>query len=85
MVDSNEIYLDFLKGLHRISCMGDGADVCDRCGEVIWPEFELVRCDFCVGKHGSPSQEIVQAAFEKHKARIRRSEKESWDEHLGHA
>lgn len=53
--------------IHGLSC---GGDICDRCGEVIWPEIELVRCDFCVGLNGPPAQERIHAAYEKHRARI---------------
>ena len=70
MVDGDEIYREFLKGLLRVSQVSQGADICDRCGEPIWPEFELVRCDFCIGKHGEPPQKLIQAAYEKHKKRI---------------
>lgn len=67
---------DAVRALLRLYCLGEGADICDRCGEAIWPEMELVRCDFCVGKHGPPSQERVLAAAEKHKDRIRAFERE---------
>jgi hypothetical protein len=79
MVDGDKIYAEFLLGLWKAHEISTGADICDRCGQTIWPEFELVRCDFCVGQHGAPSQERVQAAFQRHKTRIRQYQKEEWE------
>lgn len=76
MSEVNEAYKTALVALLRLWSVSEGADICDRCGETIWPEIELVRCDFCVGKHGAPSKEAIQAAYEKHKERIHRVERE---------
>jgi hypothetical protein len=73
---AEEIWKDFLLELLKISEIGQGADICDRCGGTIWPELELVRCDFCVGEHGAPSRERIQAAYERHKERIHHVERE---------
>lgn len=63
--------------LLRLQCLAAGADVCDRCGDVIWPEFELVRCDACVGRHGAPSIEVLLGAQKKHARRIASADREA--------
>lgn len=67
---------DLMNVLLRAWSVSEGADICDRCGETIWPEIELVRCDRCIGKHGAPHHERVEEASRKHSARIRNYERE---------
>jgi len=74
---------DAVKALLNIWCISQGADICDRCGEAIWPEIELVRCDFCIGKHGAPERERVAEAEKKHHARIAAYEREMAEEFHG--
>jgi len=62
--------MDVLMAALRVYALAKGGDICDRCGEVIWPEFELVRCDFCVGKYGAPEEGRLQEAYKKHQVRI---------------
>lgn len=71
---------DALEALLRMHCLAEGSDVCDWCGGIIWPELELVRCDFCVGKHGMPERERIEEAGKKHRARIRQYESEMREE-----
>lgn len=67
---------EVLGALLRIWSVSEGAGICDRCGETIWPEIELVRCDRCIGKHGAPEIERVREAEKKHWQRIRAYERE---------
>lgn len=67
---------DALLAILRLWELSQGADFCDRCNGVIWPEMELVRCDFCVGDYGPPSVEHIQEAEKKHWKRIRAYERE---------
>ena len=67
---------DVVQALLRIWSVSEGADICDRCGETIWPEIELVRCDRCIGRHGAPERERVQEAEKKHRPRIAAYERE---------
>jgi hypothetical protein len=73
---ADELLGEFLSALTKAWSISQGADVCDRCGMCIWPEIELVRCDFCVGEHGPASQERIKEAYERHKERIRQVERE---------
>ncbi len=66
--------------LLRIWSCAEGAELCDRCGETIWPEIELVRCDYCVGKHGPPQMERIQEAAKRCAPRIRMAQAEMWDD-----
>lgn len=75
--------MDALFAALRICALSKGADVCDRCGEVIWPEFELVRCDYCIGKYGAPEECRIREAAVKHGERIRAYEREMAEEFFG--
>lgn len=76
----NEVSMDAEKEILNIVLkawsVSEGADICDRCGETIWPEIELVRCDRCIGKYGAPEMEQVREAEKKHCQRIRAYERE---------
>lgn len=65
-----------VKAFLRLWAIGEGAEVCDKCNEIIWPEIELVRCDFCVGKHGPPDVKLVLEAQKRCKNRIMAYESE---------
>jgi len=71
---------DALLALLRLWEISEGADVCDRCGGTIWPEIELVRCDFCVGKHGAPDQAKVLEAAKRHRPRSAGQERSRYEE-----
>lgn len=73
-----------IRSLLHLWAFGEGAEVCDRCGDIIWPEIELVRCDFCVGKHGVPDPKLVQKAAERGKDRIRAYEREMREDSYPH-
>jgi hypothetical protein len=72
----NASEMELLLTALRICALSQGGDVCDRCGDVIWPEFELVRCDFCWGKYGAPEESRIREANVKHRARIAAYERE---------
>lgn len=65
-----------LLALFKIVSVLKGAELCDRCGETIWPEIELVRCDFCVWKYGPPDVAEVREAEKRNWQRIRHYERE---------
>ena len=60
----------------RLWALSEGADFCDKCDGIIWPELELVRCDFCWGEHGAPDLDKVKEAQKKHWKRIREHERQ---------
>lgn len=62
--------------------LSQGAELCDRCGDTIWPEIELVRCDFCVGKHGAPDTALVREAEKRCGQRIAKYEREMLEEYI---
>lgn len=72
---------DAVIALLNIWCLSEGGDICDRCGGIIWPEIELVRCDMCVGKHGAPERERLLEAERKHRSRIAAYEREMAEEY----
>lgn len=67
----------------RMWALSEGGDLCDRCGEVIWPEIELVRCDSCWGKFGNPDPQTIKDAARRHAKRIAEYDRERLEEVMG--
>jgi hypothetical protein len=68
---------DTLLAFVKILACLKGADLCDRCGDAIWPDLELVRCDCCIGKYGPPKDAAIMKAHARHRVDRQKSVREA--------
>lgn len=74
MTDSRDPQVQVLLGLLRLMQAAKGYEFCDRCCEPLYDE--VMRCDFCCGQFGIPTQEQIKKWLDDHPGYLERIQRE---------